>query len=218
MSRDAILAAVRTACAATRADAARDAALTARLANPPRHRLPVHRQQTAAELERHFNSRLAAQGADIIAMPDARRIPDAIATYLRDRNLPLAVRAGSDPYVAALPWQDAPDLALLHGAAQPFDTAGLSVAAAGVAETGTLVLASGPDNPVTLAFLPEVHLVVLRAETIVASYEEACDRLAGALPRTLNLVSGPSRTGDIGGKLVMGAHGPRRLAVFLITH
>jgi L-lactate dehydrogenase complex protein LldG len=62
--------------------------------------------------------------------------------------------------------------------------------------------------------------VVLQAATIVAAFEDAHALLlagAGALPRTLNLVSGASRTGDIGGRIVMGAHGPRRLAVFLVA-
>jgi len=90
-----------------------------------------------------------------------------------------------------------------------------------VAETGTLVLASGSGSPVTVGLLPETHIVALRADAIVASYEEACARVleanAGAMPRTLNLVTGASRTGDIGGKIVMGAHGPRRLAVVLVA-
>ena len=78
----------------------------------------------------------------------------------------------------------------------------------------------GPDNPVTLGFVPDTHIVVLRADTIVGSYEEACAMVlaetGGVMPRTLNLVTGASRTGDIGGKIVMGAHGPRRLAIFLL--
>ncbi len=97
---------------------------------------------------------------------------------------------------------------------------GLSRAVAGVAETGTLALASGPDNPVTLGFVPDTHIVVLRADTVVGRYEEACAMVVaetgGVMPRTLNLVTGASRTGDIGGKIVMGAHGPRRLAIFLL--
>ena len=107
-----------------------------------------------------------------------------------------------------------------RGRAQDGDTTGLSRAVAGVAETGTLALASGPDNPVTLGFLPDTHIVVLRASQIVAHYEQAFELVSaetgGAVPRTLNLVTGASRTGDIGGKIVMGAHGPRRLAVFLL--
>jgi L-lactate dehydrogenase complex protein LldG len=54
-----------------------------------------------------------------------------------------------------------------------------------------------------------------------ASYEEAWDSLrahAGAdgLPRTVNFISGPSRTADIEQRLIMGAHGPKRLHVILV--
>jgi L-lactate dehydrogenase complex protein LldG len=69
--------------------------------------------------------------------------------------------------------------------------------------------------------VPDTHVVVGRASTIVGAYEQACALVAAEgtvrLPRTLNLISGPSRTGDIGGRIVMGAHGPRRLAVILVA-
>jgi len=72
-----------------------------------------------------------------------------------------------------------------------------------------------------LGFVPDAHLVVVAVDTIVAAYEDALALLAAelgpaVLPRTLNFISGPSRTGDIGGKIVMGAHGPRCLAVILV--
>jgi L-lactate dehydrogenase complex protein LldG len=107
----------------------------------------------------------------------------------------------------------------LHGPAEAADAAGLSRAVAAIAETGTLVVVTGADNPATLTLLPETHLVVLPKEAIVGSLEEALARVraAGPLPRSLMLISGPSRTGDIGGRLVLGAHGPRRLAVFLLS-
>jgi L-lactate dehydrogenase complex protein LldG len=109
----------------------------------------------------------------------------------------------------------------LNGRAHPDDEVSLSYAVAGAAETGTLVLASGPDNPVTLNYLPETHMVVLDAATLVGPYEDAIDIVRsrfgiGVMPRTLNLISGPSRTSDIGGKTVMGAHGPRHLAIFIV--
>ena len=73
----------------------------------------------------------------------------------------------------------------------------------------------------TLAFLPELHIVVLGEENIVATMEEALASVgepgdAPRLPRTVNLISGASRTGDIGGRLVMGAHGPRQLVLLLV--
>ena len=148
-------------------------------------------------------------------------VPTAIAIYLRDNNRPARIRMGADSRLAALPWSSAPGLEQLRGRALPDDEVSLSYAVAAAAETGTLVLASGPDNPVTLNYLPETHLVVLDAATLVGAYEDAFDivrkRLgAGVMPRTLNLISGPSRTSDIGGKTVMGAHGPRHLAIFIV--
>ena len=90
-----------------------------------------------------------------------------------------------------------------------------------VAETGTLVLTSGADNPTTLNFLPEAHMVLINASDVLGSYEEAWDRLRtvygeATLPRTVNMISGPWRTADIEQTLVRGAHGPRRLHVMVV--
>jgi len=89
-----------------------------------------------------------------------------------------------------------------------------------IAETGTVMLLSGPENPVRLNFLPEVHVVVVSTRDIVGGYEEAWDRLRremgeGAMPRTVNWITGPSRTADIEQTLILGAHGPRALHVLL---
>jgi L-lactate dehydrogenase complex protein LldG len=96
----------------------------------------------------------------------------------------------------------------------------LSRALVAAAETGTL-FSSRRRQPATLAFLPEVHLILIGAGDVVGSYEEAFDRLRaihgeGALPRTVNLISGPSRTADIEQTIVRGAHGPKRLHVLIL--
>jgi len=103
------------------------------------------------------------------------------------------------------------------------DAAGLSRAFAGVAETGTLVLRSGADSPTTLNFLPDVHMIVIFAHEIKASYEEVWAMLRAAapevgpvLPRTVNWITGPSRTADIEQTILLGAHGPRKLMILLI--
>ncbi|HSA67853.1 MAG TPA: lactate utilization protein, partial [Methyloceanibacter sp.] len=123
--------------------------------------------------------------------------------------------------LAALPWTAAPALQRLSGRAEPHDRAALSRAVAAAAETGSLILVSGTDNPTTLAFLPETHFILVRAGDVVGSYEEAFDRLRaiygeGNLPRTVNLISGPSRTADIEQTIVRGAHGPKRLHVVIL--
>ena len=99
------------------------------------------------------------------------------------------------------------------------EPATLSRAEFGMAETGTLVLASGPDNPVTLTFLGETHFVVLRERDLVGGFEDlwAGWRRRGLDPRTINMVTGPSRSADIGQVLQLGAHGPIALHVFLVA-
>lgn len=222
MSRAAILAKVRAGLKVERGgDRARRASVEARLAGGGSRLVPPRGEVSGEERVALFKSFLAAQGTDVIEIDEAVEIPISILGYLEARGLALRVRTGSDPLFAALPWTKAPSLARDSGVAEPDDRAGLSRALAGVAETGTLVLASGPHNPTTLALLPETHLVVVRRAAIVGSYEEAVALVAGELgsaqlPHTLNLISGASRTGDIGGRIVMGAHGPRRLAVILL--
>ncbi len=221
MSRATILDRVRAALGADPTDMERRGAVAARLADPPRHPIPARALRPQPELMAHFENALRSQSVDVIAATVPAEIPGAVAGYLARHGLPLRIRAGTDAYLAQLAWTKTTELVLETGPAEGHDAAGLSHAIAGVAETGTVVLASGPDNPVTLAFVPETHIVVLEREAVVGSYEDACVRLSArmgpqALPRTLNLVSAPSRTGDIGGKIVMGAHGPRRLAVILV--
>lgn len=218
-ARDEILARIRRATAAGGGQSKRRAMVEQRLAEPQRHVVPA---RTAVEdrpallaLFRHY---LTDQSATIISARSPAEVPGAIAAFLGSGA---SLRLGADRFLAGLPWNTAPSLALKHGRSQAEDEVGLSRAVAGIAETGTLMLLSGPDNPVTLAFLPATHIVVLDAADVVGSYEDALAVLrkhtrADGMPRTVNLVSGPSRTADIIGILVTGAHGPRRLAVVLV--
>ncbi|RPH66422.1 MAG: lactate utilization protein, partial [Hyphomicrobiales bacterium] len=92
---------------------------------------------------------------------------------------------------------------------------------AGIAESGTIIQVSGPDNPTTLNFLPEAHIVVLELDSLFASYEEAWSKLRkafgeGVMPRTVNMISGPSRTADIEQTIVRPAHGPKNMHVIIV--
>ena len=98
-----------------------------------------------------------------------------------------------------------------------FDT-GVTGCAALVAETGTVLLASSPEQPRSASLLPERHVVVARASQVVGTLAEALSRFpVGSLPTALTLVTGPSRTADIEKVLVLGVHGPRELAVFILN-
>jgi L-lactate dehydrogenase complex protein LldG len=191
-----------------------------RLRNPQPNVIPERAKKPKPELIKFFQIMLENAGAKTVRVRSLKALPDAIAAALRDANLPLRVRAGKDAIFESLR-QEPALLELNEGPAEATDAIGLSHALAGAAETGTLFLASGPGNPSTLNFLPENHVVAILAADIAGSYEECWSKLrsaygGGAMPRTVNLVSGPSRTADIEQTIVMGAHGPKRLVVLII--
>ena len=120
-----------------------------------------------------------------------------------------------------MPWKGEKNLELKSGPSDGSDETGISHAFAAIAETGTLVMTSGAENPTTLNFLPENHIVVLEASSIAGDLESLMERLRhtygkGEMPRTVNLVTGPSRSGDIEQTILLGAHGPRAVHLVLV--
>ena len=95
--------------------------------------------------------------------------------------------------------------------------AGITGALAGIAETGTLIIPGGEDQPLTASLLPEIHIAVLRAAEILPSMEAAMSTLEIAKSPAVALVSGPSRTADIEMTLTIGVHGPGEIHVFVVT-
>lgn len=194
----------------------------ARIKTPPAPLIPARAQKGHADQKALFKSFLEGQSATVIEVKTKAEIPAAVASYLRNNNLPMRVRMGGDTYIKALDWASQPALQRDEGRAVGSDEVGLSRVTAAIAETGTLVLASGADNPVTITFLPENHIAIVEDTAIVGGFEGVWEKLRkrfgrGGMSRTVNFVSGPSRTADIGGQLVMGAHGPRRLCVIMVA-
>jgi L-lactate utilization protein LutC len=90
-----------------------------------------------------------------------------------------------------------------------------------IAETGSLVLLSRPEQPRSLSLLPPLHIAVARREQILPDLFDLFDsRLwteKDGLPSCLSLITGPSKTGDIELRLVTGVHGPGEVHVVLIA-
>jgi len=219
--REAVLSRIRQSLGVTGTEASRRREVEGRLADIPRGVIPARGQLPPAERIELFVHQAERSLASLERVPTADLLPEAIAMYLRSRNLPAELKRGDDPRLASLPWERAPQLAIASGPSGGRDLVAVSHAESGVAESGTLVLVSGPDNPTTLNFLPDYHIVVLSAADVVGDYETAFDRIRarfgkGVLPRTVNLVTGPSRSGDIEQKLLLGAHGPRSLHILLV--
>ena len=160
-----------------------------------------------------------AEGVDISVdrVASMEDVPDRVADYLVRENLPANSRMAPAPSLAGIPWNKRPTLTVSEGKTDGTHEVGLTGTFAGVAETGTLIMRSGPEHPTTLNFLPDTHVVVVRKSQIVGSYEDAWDRIRESeMPRTVNFITGPSRTGDIEQTIFMGAHGPRRMHIVLV--
>lgn len=144
-------------------------------------------------------------------------VPAALSDYLREQNLPHDVIMAPDPFLDGIAWRDRPMLNIKRGVPDGSEQVGVTRAAAAIAETGTLMLTSSAETPATLNFLPESEVIVVPASSVVGPMEDAVAGLRGrAMPRTVNFVTGPSRTGDIEQKIEMGAHGPRRLHLLIV--
>jgi len=91
----------------------------------------------------------------------------------------------------------------------------VSRAAYGVAATGSVVIASSPHEPRGRHLLPETHVSLLREDAILPDLTALFAACGAALPSALAIVTGPSRSGDVEQRLVVGVHGPREVHVVL---
>ena len=99
------------------------------------------------------------------------------------------------------------------------EASAIAIAYAGIAETGSLVFLSGADSPVTTNFLPDNFICVLRQADLLNDMESLWLRMKTeqrAMPRAINIVTGPSRTADVEQTIQFGAHGPRRVHVIIL--
>jgi len=220
-ARATLFASIRQSLGVTGDEPARRAAVADRLKQHPRGVIPARGQLPPQERVKLFAEMVEAAAGTAATLPSADDVPAAVAALLRRHNLPMQIRRGDDPRLAALPWGNERTLEVSAGASDGHQLVSVSHAFAGVAETGTLVMASGPGNPTTLNFLPDTHIVVVDAKDIAGDYETVWARVREifgieALPRAINMITGPSRSADIAQILILGAHGPRRLHVLIV--
>jgi len=221
-ARDEIFANIRRSLGVRADDSARGTIVENRIAQARPGIRPARGEGDVAQRSATFREQAQSVAATCAFVMRAEDIPREIARYLRDHNLPSTLRMGDDERLSQLGWADTA-IEISNGPSNGTDLNALSHAEAGVAETGTLVIVSGAHNPSTLNFLPDNHVVVVRADHIRATYEDAIADIRqrfgkGEMPRTLNLITGPSRSADIEQKLLLGAHGPRRLHIIVVEN
>jgi L-lactate dehydrogenase complex protein LldG len=219
MSKEAMLTAIRRGLRRGPLPDDQQAMLQGRLASHPRHLIPARSRLPHAEQVNLFIRNVEKEFGTVTRVPDDAAIPEAVGEYLAAQNLPTSLIMAPHPDLQSIPWSNRPLLEIRTGRAEATDAVSLQHGFAGIAETGTMMLPSAPERPVTLNLLADTEIVVLRASRIVGAYEEAWDKLRaerGAMPRNVMLVTGPSRSADIEQTLELGAHGPRRVHVVLV--
>lgn len=219
-ARDSIFASIRRSLAVKGDERIRAGIVEERLDRAPKGIIPTRAQIDQAGKLELLLKKLEGVQATFARLESASEVPAAVADYLRSNNLPATIRKGDDPRLAGLPWKDTA-LEVSEGKSDGHDLNAISHAEAAIAETGTLVLISGHENPTTLNFLPDNHIVVLNAGDLVGDLEAIWPRLRkkfgkGEMPRTVNCITGASRSGDIEQTILLGAHGPRRLHVLIV--
>ncbi len=195
--------------------------------SPPAEDSPIDweygRPATMPDLLGRFAERVADYRATVARRP-GREVPAAIVEAILGQGIDSVVI----PSGASASWartvsaagvrvfRDDPPLS-----AEELDGIGavVTAAAAGIAETGTIVLDHAPDQGRrALTLLPDLHVCVVRADQVVPDVAQAVVRLAPAVAdrgRPLTWISGPSATSDIELDRVEGVHGPRTLHVIL---
>ena len=177
---------------------------------------PGPRPDLGPDLVARFRQQAERTSQTLDQVGSLDEVPAAVARYLA--GLGLAKQAIAWQTLTGLPWQQ-------EGVAVEFrkpvneDLVGITGCFCAVADTGTLMLLSGPDTFSSAALLPETHIAIVPVSRIVGSIEDAfalAKQERGELPRATNFISGPSRTGDIEQTIVLGAHGPYRVHVILV--
>jgi L-lactate dehydrogenase complex protein LldG len=219
-ARDAILGRVRAALGKTGGDEAASAEAKryiAAHAQGPRPRMPT-------DLVARFLKRATDMESSVEAISGRDAIPAAVARYVSALELPEALAAQRSrsgvcwPEFADLGWAGA-GLTIEARPTQGNDRLGITGTFCAIAETGTLVMLTGAETPTATTLLPDTHIAVVAADRIVAGMEEAFALIrseCGQVPRAINLISGPSRTGDVEQTIVLGAHGPYRVHILVL--
>ena len=165
-----------------------------------------------------------ATGADatVTRVASAEAVPAAVAGFLAQHNLPATLVRAPEAQLDTVPWQSQPTLTL---EARQGRGAGMRCRSprpsARSPKPAPWFWSPAPTVRRRSIFLPENHIVILWADRISGDYESQWSRLRerygkGALPRTVNLVTGPSRSADIEQTIQLGAHGPRRLHIVIV--
>jgi len=164
-----------------------------------------------------FAKAFVAIAGKFVYCADKKEFIESISSFVRDNkwNKIFCLDSGIQLLLveAAVPFSSNPDT--LTDAVQ-----GITSCEFLISRLGSIMVSSAQASGRRLVVYPDVHIVMAYASQIVPDLPEAFEALfkkyKNNLPSLISVISGPSRTADIEKTLVMGAHGPRDLYLFLI--
>ncbi len=189
----------------------------------PRESAPI--DDPPARFVEELNA-LGGHGRRVENLEEAR---DYVLSLARERGAKRLIRwdveeldelGADDPLreagVEVVLWRDLEDFREVTAKAD----IGLSTAEWAIADTGSLVLTSGPGKGRTVTLLPPTYVAVVPADRVLRTVPEAIEKYAGGeaggLPANVVFHTGPSRSGDIEMEIFVGMHGPGDVHVLLV--
>jgi L-lactate dehydrogenase complex protein LldG len=182
-----------------------------------RHIVPRRAVLSGPERMELFTTMARKSAASVRHIASAQELPAAVQNYLQAESIhPRSIYLNGRE-LTKFDW----NALQTKPSAEPRDyrsELGIARAFCGIAETGSLALLSAPAISSAAWFLPEILIVAVVKDRIFGTQEECWIALRGLaeFPRTLTFMTGPSRTGDIEQKIVIGAHGPKKLHILII--
>ena len=157
-----------------------------------------------------FAEVLSGIGASVVEVSDYA----AIRAYL-----PVHFDCSKPLYAMVAELEDLAFANAVYGRPQDLHTTELMIlpAAFGVAENGAVWITDALLPERVLPFIPEHLAVIVARDAIVRDMHEAYVRIGAAEYGWASFIAGPSKTADIEQSLVLGAHGPRSMTVFIIN-
>lgn len=188
-----------------------------RRAELPPHIVPRRAQLPRPQLIELFETMARRSAASVERLNSAAELPMAVQRHLRSLGVAQQTVYLNSPALAPLNWSALQGYAISTHADDYASPVGIAQAFCGIAETGSLALQSEKTVSAAAWFLPDILIVALALDRVWPAQEDCWPRLREQteFPRALTFITGPSRTGDIEQKIVIGAHGPRHLHIAL---
>lgn len=194
----------------------------------PPERGQIGYQGADADLLARFRTEFSNAGGQLHVVSDAAAAAEVILDLVRSRSIHRAI-LGRSNLLDALSMSEPLKRAGVDLREVTPDSSeskegfaaevGLSAVDYLIAETGSIVLASRPEQPRSLSLLPPIHIAVAERRQLLPDLFDlfaALGTQTNDLPACLSIITGPSKTGDIELRLVTGVHGPGEVHVVLI--